>query len=310
MPRPSWCGCQTSLPPRPSASSPPQSGVGRSTPPCIAGWSVLDNAVAHGRRAPGTHRCVPRPASRKALGIEHTARLTGAAADRQTRSSSGWCSTSCVSTAITFTLDALIDRLLGAAGRSTICSSSCSSATRRDYPARPARVGAGRVRCPVGSTAWAGRGRGCSTWSGRVAHRCPNAVWSPLFLAAEEGLVTRSGLFGFATDAHRKAGRGPLPVHRRRQGRGPRKRSPTTSRARTSGTRVVDELPWQQLGGGDLDGLVRHLGPRSTSSTSRYRRSLPDVPTAVGRGPKARRAPHGGRLRGGRGPIPVLLVAT
>ncbi|WP_028645235.1 tetratricopeptide repeat protein [Nocardioides sp. URHA0020] len=85
-----------------------------------------------------------------------------------------------------------------------------------------------------------------------------HAVWSPLVLAAETGLVTRSGLLGFATDAHRQA------VTDRYLG------TPTARRAAHAavaayfsgqplGPRVVEELPWQQLGADDVDGLVRTI---------------------------------------------------
>ena len=85
-----------------------------------------------------------------------------------------------------------------------------------------------------------------------------HAVWSPLVLAAEAGLVTRSGLLGFATDAHRRAvedrylatpearraAHGAVAAYFARQPLGPR---------------VVEELPWQQLGADDVDGLVRTI---------------------------------------------------
>jgi tetratricopeptide (TPR) repeat protein len=86
----------------------------------------------------------------------------------------------------------------------------------------------------------------------------PQAIWSPLLLAAEAGLVVRGGRIGFATTAHRTAVADRyLPDQ--------------ASRARAAdrlarhfateplGPRVVEELPWAQLAAGDLDGLVATL---------------------------------------------------
>ena len=81
------------------------------------------------------------------------------------------------------------------------------------------------------------------------------AVWSPLLLAAEVGLVTRSGLLGFATEPHREA------VERRYLVADEDRRAAHDLLARTFvqyplGPRVVEELPWQQLASGDIDAMV------------------------------------------------------
>ncbi|MCW2768122.1 MAG: hypothetical protein JWO11_4081, partial [Nocardioides sp.] len=86
----------------------------------------------------------------------------------------------------------------------------------------------------------------------------PHAVWSPLVLAAEAGLVTRSGLLGFATQAHRKA------VEDRYLATEADVRAAHAALAQhfghlPLGPRVVEELPWQQLAADDVDGLVRTL---------------------------------------------------
>ena len=86
---------------------------------------------------------------------------------------------------------------------------------------------------------------------GGVTH----AVWSPLLLAAEVGLVTRSGLLGFATEPHREA------VERRYLVTDEDRRAAHYLLAETFaryplGPRVVEELPWQQLAAGDIDAMV------------------------------------------------------
>ncbi|MCU1355995.1 MAG: tetratricopeptide repeat domain containing protein [Acidimicrobiales bacterium] len=86
----------------------------------------------------------------------------------------------------------------------------------------------------------------------------PHAIWSPLVLAAEAGLVTRSGLLGLATDVHRQA------VEDRYLATDEAKRAAHAAVAhhfahQPLGPRVVEELPWQQLDAGDLDGLVRTI---------------------------------------------------
>ncbi|MEJ7833345.1 MAG: tetratricopeptide repeat protein [Nocardioides sp.] len=83
----------------------------------------------------------------------------------------------------------------------------------------------------------------------------PGAIWSPLVLAAEDGLITRSGRLGFATDVHRTA------VADRYLATGPHQRTAHAALAayfsrQPLGPRVVEELPWQQLAAGDVDGLV------------------------------------------------------
>ena len=86
----------------------------------------------------------------------------------------------------------------------------------------------------------------------------PHAVWSPLVLAAEAGLVTHSGRLVFSTEPHRRA------VERRYLKTDDDRRAAHAALARTFaayelGPRVVDELPWQQLGAGNVGGLVATL---------------------------------------------------
>ena len=75
-------------------------------------------------------------------------------------------------------------------------------------------------------------------------------------LAAEVGLVTRSGLLGFATDPHREA------VERRylsvadEDCRAAHDLLARTFATYPLGPRVVEELPWQQLAAGDIDSMV------------------------------------------------------
>jgi nephrocystin-3 len=86
----------------------------------------------------------------------------------------------------------------------------------------------------------------------------PHAIWSPLVLAAGDGLVTRSGVLGFATPLHRQAVEDRyLPTEDAR-------RSAAAAVARyfatqPLGPRAVEELPWAQLAAGDVDGLVRTI---------------------------------------------------
>ena len=83
----------------------------------------------------------------------------------------------------------------------------------------------------------------------------PHAVWSPLVLAAEAGLVTRSGRLGFATEPHRTAVEDRyLATDEAR--RGAHAVLARWFAAQPLGPRVVEELPWQQLAAGDVDGLV------------------------------------------------------
>jgi tetratricopeptide (TPR) repeat protein len=83
----------------------------------------------------------------------------------------------------------------------------------------------------------------------------PSAVWSPLVLAAEDGLVTRSGIIGFATPLHRRAVEDrylPDAVDRQQAAA----TLATYFAAQPLGPRQVEELPWAHLAAGDVDGLV------------------------------------------------------
>jgi tetratricopeptide (TPR) repeat protein len=86
----------------------------------------------------------------------------------------------------------------------------------------------------------------------------PHAVWSPLVLAAEDGLVTRSGLLGFATPLHRKA----VEDRYLATEADCRQAAATLAayfRAQPLGPRVVEELPWAELAADDIDGLVHTI---------------------------------------------------
>lgn len=101
------------------------------------------------------------------------------------------------------------------------------------------------------------------------------AMLSPLLLAAEAGLVTASGLLTFATEPHRRA------VEQRYAATASTRAEAHASLARTFGTyslgpRVVEELPWQQLGADDLDGLFVTLGDLAFTDAA-YRQAHPDL---------------------------------
>jgi tetratricopeptide (TPR) repeat protein len=83
----------------------------------------------------------------------------------------------------------------------------------------------------------------------------PHAIWSPLVLAAEDGLVTRSGTLGFATPLHHQAVADRyLPTEADRQAAAAAVAGYFGDQP--LGPRVVEELPWAQLAAGDVDGLV------------------------------------------------------
>jgi tetratricopeptide (TPR) repeat protein len=83
----------------------------------------------------------------------------------------------------------------------------------------------------------------------------PHAVWSPLVLAAEDGLVTRSGLLSFATPLHAKAVEDRyLPT--------PEAKAAAAGAVaayfagQPLGPRVVEELPFAQLAAGDVAAMA------------------------------------------------------
>ena len=110
---------------------------------------------------------------------------------------------------------------------------------------------------------------------GTEGNPLPHAVWSPLFLAAEHGLVTRSGLLSFATrhlriaveDRYLTDDASREEAHRRLA---------TYFATRPLGDRVVDELPWQQLDGGNPTAATQTLADHEFFELA-YRRALPDV---------------------------------
>ena len=108
-----------------------------------------------------------------------------------------------------------------------------------------------------------------------------HAIWSPLVLAAEAGLVTANGRLVFSTEPHRRA------VEQRYLAGDEARRAAHALLARSFaryelGPRVVDELPWQQLGAGDVDGLFATLSDPLFTDTS-YRQSHADLRRLWGR---------------------------
>ena len=102
-----------------------------------------------------------------------------------------------------------------------------------------------------------------------------HAVWSPLVLAAEAGLVTASGRLVFSTEPYRRA------VEQRYLSRDDDRSAAHAMLARSFGRyelgpRVVDELPWQQLGAGDVDGLFATLSDLQFTDAA-YRQSHADL---------------------------------
>lgn len=90
----------------------------------------------------------------------------------------------------------------------------------------------------------------------------PAGHWSPLFLAAEQALVTRSGYVGFFHDYLRQAvQRRYLPGETEQ--RGVHLRLADYFADRELGTRKVDELPWQLAEAGAWDRLASLLGDLS-----------------------------------------------
>ncbi len=79
---------------------------------------------------------------------------------------------------------------------------------------------------------------------GRDGQPLPAAHWAPLYLAAEQGLVSRSGLIGFAHEYLRQAvGDRYLPGEEAQQAA--HLRLAAYFAARELGPRQIDELPWQ-----------------------------------------------------------------
>jgi tetratricopeptide (TPR) repeat protein len=78
----------------------------------------------------------------------------------------------------------------------------------------------------------------------------PQLYWSPLFLAAESSLVTRSGLLNFGHDYIRRAANRRYPCGEETHGR-----LAAYFRTRDPGRRKAEELPWQLLQAHDWGGL-------------------------------------------------------
>ncbi|MBN2131662.1 MAG: DUF4062 domain-containing protein [Sedimentisphaerales bacterium] len=79
---------------------------------------------------------------------------------------------------------------------------------------------------------------------GQDGQPLPRAVWSPLFLAMADALISRNGLLTFAHDFLRMAARDacvPTEAHQRKA----HKRLADYFQRQPSGSRRTDELPWQ-----------------------------------------------------------------
>lgn len=86
----------------------------------------------------------------------------------------------------------------------------------------------------------------------------PHAFWARLSLAAEQGLVSASGLLRFAHEYLATAVRDRYLADEADR-RAAHARLAAYFAGRPLGPRVVDELPWQQWDSGDVDGLVLTL---------------------------------------------------
>ncbi|MCU1369699.1 MAG: tetratricopeptide repeat domain containing protein [Ilumatobacteraceae bacterium] len=156
-----------------------------------------------------------------------------------------------------FTLGEVIDRYLSAATVDDLLEQVLDRYEQDFEQDRPGLVG------DAMRALWASR-RGLTEpellarLAGAGGEPVPHAVWSPLVLAAEDGLVTRSGMLGFATPVHRRAVEDRyLPTEADRQ-----QASAVVAgyfAAEPLGPRQVEELPWAQLAAGDIDGLVRTI---------------------------------------------------
>ncbi len=155
-----------------------------------------------------------------------------------------------------FTIGDVIDHYLSAPELADLLA-SCSNATKRDFE----RDRPGLVRDSMRSI-WAARRGVTEPELLDALGGVTQAVWSPLLLAAEVGLVTRSGLLGFATEPHREA------VEQRYLTADEDRRAAHYLLAETFakyplGPRVVEELPWQQLAAGDVDAMVATISDLS-----------------------------------------------
>ncbi len=88
--------------------------------------------------------------------------------------------------------------------------------------------------------------------------RLPQAIWSPLFLAAEHALVSRSGLLSFSHDYLNRAVAEKYLYQRRFRDESHR-RVIDYFNSQSLSVRKVDELPWQLRANEDWQGLVALL---------------------------------------------------
>ena len=235
------------------------------------GWGVLEiPALDEGERRALIHSFLGRYA--KGLDPVHVARLVG-----------------CPSTGNTlylrtvldelrqhgdhFTLGVVIEHYLAAPTLEALLALVLGRYERDFERDRPGLVG-DAMRC-----LWAAR-RGLTEPELLDALSTPEravvqAMWSPLMLAGEAGLVTANGMVTFATEPHR------LAVEHRYVVTASQRADAHAVLARTFagyalGPRVVDELAWQQLGAGDLDGLFATVSNLAFTDAA-YRRSHADL---------------------------------
>ena len=155
----------------------------------------------------------------KGLDAVHVDRLADAPADRQRRSSCGPCSTSCASTATTSRSAHVIDRYLAAATVDDLLEQVLARYEADFERDRPGLVG------DAFRALWAAR-RGLTEPEllrtarrrPRRRRRSPTPVWSPLFLAAEDGSGhPRPGCSGSPAELHAarsRIGTSPTRLHR------------------------------------------------------------------------------------------------
>ena len=97
---------------------------------------------------------------------------------------------------------------------------------------------------------------------GSAGQPLPAALWAPLYLAAEQSLVSRSGLINFSHNSLRQAVEEKYLAQEAEQ-RGAHLRLANYFEAREGELRQVEELPWQLAKGKDWDRLANVLAKPS-----------------------------------------------
>ncbi|MCW2605134.1 MAG: hypothetical protein JWN61_3269, partial [Pseudonocardiales bacterium] len=91
----------------------------------------------------------------------------------------------------------------------------------------------------------------------------PRAVWTPAFLACDGALVDRGGMLALASEIHRTAVRDRYLATPDAEAAAHAVLARYFAAAEP-GMRRFDELPWQQLGAGDIAGVAATLGDLAT----------------------------------------------